>query len=354
MKEKPMTLPIPTPPPRITLQEAYNQFMRKDRARSTIDSYEKFLPRFINAIGPSVPVYLIEPGVIEDFFHELRERKTKFDNHPQRPQVSEGLSPFTVRSYLKMVRALFAFCVKREWITKSPAADVELRNFRRPSGVSKAVSPEELDAIIHASKQNASRFLLTRDYAIVLFLVATGCRAGGVASVRLDRLNLQERYAILEEKGDNLTKVYFGEKTEQALRQWLDNRPVGLRHPFVFVSTKGFKPLTARSLADLIERLARRAGIDRPVGPHSIRHRVGQAWADAGMPATLVQQKLGHSNVSVTLNHYFNQDDERLRYASTNWEMIAVTGGQYVSPPPTPEEEKRTAEIINIADYRRA
>lgn len=335
------------------LREAYGRFMKIDRAPATTRTYKKFLPKFIAAIGPDVHLERIQAEVIDDFFHEMRERDVKYKNHPRRPTEDGKLSPATIDKNLKMVRALFNFCVKRGYLERSPAEDVRVRRYRRPAASSKAIDPDDLQRLISAAKINASEWFRLRDHAIMMFLVTTGCRAGGLCSLQLPNLDLARGTARLHEKADNLHTVYFGQKTANALRYWLNIRPHA-PHNFVFLSSRGHVPLTPAALGELVKRLAERAGVENNANPHAIRHRVGQAWFDAGLPPTLIRDKLGHSSVNTTLENYGNQDSDRLRAISQEHELLALEEGVRVVQPDDAEDDQAEPKIISFTNYREA
>lgn len=327
--------------------EAYASFMKQDRSPATQASYQSFLGKyFIPYLGIHRPVNHVTPDDVADFVNRMRSATSKYEHHPQHPVVNEPLSPATISRNFGMIRAFFNFCVRRYGLPRSPAADVYVRNYRRPPGSSKAIPAEDLAKLIEATQQNTSDKLRRRDYAIILFLSDTGCRAGGLASLTLDGLNLEKREALLHEKGDNYIIVPFSTAVADALHKWLQVRPT-TTHRYLFTGVRGDAPFTSETVGELIKRLCERAGIRR-YGPHAIRHRVGQAWADQGMPATLVRDKLGHKNVQVTLEHYFNQDNDRLRKATDQLALTAVETKRLPSKTQSPEEK-----VVRFEEFRK-
>lgn len=303
----------------MNLTEALAVFLRVDRAPSTNESYRKVLSRFSAEIGPRRAITLVTPADLDDYVQRLRCQKERYAGHPRRPGEQGGLSPATIEKRVKAVRAFFSFLHRRGYLPVNPAADVHIRKYQRPPGSTKAIRPEELLLLIQACRESP------RDFALVLFLADTGCRAGGAASLRLENLQLEQGRALLQEKGGGWQHSFFGPLTRRALRNWLEYRPL-VHHRFVWTSRRGGVPLRSTAISEVVRRRALQAGIDHPVGPHAIRHRVGQAWADAGLNPELVRLKLGHSDVSITLSHYFNQDLSRLEAASQQFALAALAG----------------------------
>lgn len=167
-----------------------------------------------------------------------------------------------------------------------------------------------------------------RDHAIILFLADTGCRVGGIASLTLDNLNLDDGSAWLLEKGSQWRQVWFGEETAQALRRWIDLRPP-CDHRSVFTTSagRGARPLHRRCFAETVHKLSRKAGTSRLYGPHAIRHAVGHALSQVFEPS-VVQRKLGHVDASTTINFYFRRDDDYIADISRRHALIAARGSK--------------------------
>jgi integrase len=151
-----------------------------------------------------------------------------------------------------------------------------------------------------------------RDLAMLLFTIDTGCRAGEVAGLRKECLNL-ERFEALVDGKTGPRMVDFTHKTAKVLRQWLSQHPAP-QSDYVFVGlhtpNKG-NPIAHGTLYQVFRRLAKEAGVKGRFNPHSIRHLVGQVWADH-TNLELVRQKLGHRDISTTAI-YANQDRTRVK-----------------------------------------
>jgi len=320
----------------VLLQDAFQSFLAEDRAPATTETYRKVLGKLVAALGPERPLAHVSHEDLAFYFSRLRSRSLRYADHPRRPPERGRLSSATLTKHLKSARAFFNYCCRRGWLAESPAADVKLRRYSRPPGSSKALSPSDLRAMVAFAR--TKRCHRERDHAILLFLADTGCRVGGCASLTLDGLRLSAFTAFLREKGDTPHRVFFGPETASALRRWLEIRPhVPSRH--VWINQYG-QPFAANGLSMMVRRVAQES-IGRSIGPHAIRHRVGQAWAGAGLNAELVALKLGHADIAVTLEHYFNQDFARLQAASSRLALVALQDDPLLSAGgPVPDDPK--------------
>jgi len=313
----------------MTLAEALTLFLSVDRAPATTATYRKDLGRLVTAIGPQRALRHVTTAELTDYFAALRARRTLYGDHPRRPAVKRPLSDATLTRVLKSVRAFFNWSVRQGFLATSPASEVTLRRYKRPPGSDKAITPQDLAAMVEFARRK--RCHATRDYALLLFLADTGCRVSGCASLRLSALDLVQGTALLQEKGRKPARVYFGDLTAAALRGWLSIRP-RVPHDYVWVNQYA-APLAAGGIAVVFRRIAIEA-CGKSLGPHVVRHRVGQAWADAGVNPALIALKLNHSDVGITLANYVNQDQSRLRQASRHLSLIALQPAPATSDPP--------------------
>jgi integrase/recombinase XerD len=286
------------------IKEALELYLAVDRAKATRNTYSKFLSRFINTLGPERPLDLIRPEDVDVFIQEMRFRDVKYADHPSRPIEREPLSTATVYRNIKMIKTFFKWCVDRGFLAVSPASHIHNPKPRRPLGQGKAATDHELDRMLEASRYQP------RNYALVMLLAQSGCRAGEAASLRIRDLNWQEHKALVYEKGGGRRWIFFDEETCEALRVWLRRRPRGETN-HVFVSEKGI-PISAEAVSQVVRRLCKSAGLKRSLGAHSLRHRVGLTFARQHVAPRVTQAYLGHRDITITLSYYQDVDESDL------------------------------------------
>ncbi|NLX10075.1 MAG: tyrosine-type recombinase/integrase [Chloroflexi bacterium] len=212
----------------------------------------------------------------------------------------------------------FRWLENEEYLERSPASNLKVRRYQRPPGSSKAATPDELRAILRVAEAKAA-LGKPLHLAVFLFLCDTGCRAGEAASLTIENLLLDQGGAWVTGKGDKTRPVFYGPRTADALRAWLDV------HPNPTPSASVFR-MRAESISQVIARLAKAAGITRNLGAHAIRHRVGQVWASARMGEQATQLKLGHDDPSITVEMYYNTTWDYVQQASEQLTLAAIFG----------------------------
>lgn len=296
------------------LKEALAAFLLVDRAKQTRETYEKFLRRFINAIGPDRQLRSIRSEDIAEFVDDMRNRTVKYEDHSRRPTVQAPLSTVTIYKNVKMIKIFFSWCVEHGHLAESPADFLVNKKPVRPLGQGKACTDEELELLLAAAR------FKPRDLALVSLLAESGCRAGEAATLRIQDLELDTFSAVVNGKGDIRRRIYFFEDTSEALRAWLAIRPKAA-HDYVFLTLREHAPLSPRAVSQVLRRLSKFAGLKRILGSHSLRHRVGLTFAREHVAPRVAQHYLGHTNIQTTLEYYQDVDESDLRNAGRllNW-----------------------------------
>jgi len=161
------------------LEEALRLFVDSYANPNTRRAYEGVLEPFVSAIGPKRDVEIITPVDIQRYIADLTHRLVRYEGHSRRPAEAGALSDFTIRKHIKTIKTFFNWMVRLEILMRSP---VRIQVQKVPIGVrqDRKATDEEVELILRAC------FGHTRNYALVLFLADTGCRAGGVATISAD------------------------------------------------------------------------------------------------------------------------------------------------------------------------
>lgn len=274
-----------------TLQEAMRDFLRVDRSRYTNRDYAYRLDKLVAAIGPERDVSHVTPDDLFDYLDALR-------------RSSPDLKPSSLAVYVGTWHTFFNWCIQEEYLVRSPVRRIRVR-VPDPEPVDRAIPTSVLNAMLEAVRYHV------RNYAILLFLIDTGCRVGGAQSLTLPRLNLDAGQARLFEKGGHWHTAYFGEVTAAAIEAWLKERHPA-KHDYVWTTTgKAASAIGAEAISDVVRWAAARIGSPKLWGGHSIRHAVGHAYAEADVPLWITGKKLGHrSNVT---QRYYPSGEKQLK-----------------------------------------
>jgi integrase/recombinase XerD len=155
--------------------------------------------------------------------------------------------------------------------------------------------------------------LRLRDAAIVELLYASGLRASELCDLCVRDVNLSVRCVRVMGKGGKERIVPLGKTAAAAIESYLSEcRPMLLKthSERMFLSRTG-KPIERVALWMMVEKRARRAGLLRHISPHTLRHCFASHLLGGGADLRIVQELLGHSDISTT-QIYTHVDSARL------------------------------------------
>lgn len=210
--------------------------------------------------------------------------------------LRERLAVDSAAGHLRALHRFFSWCAD-EYQIANPMKGIKRAPQAKPSP--KAITPKDFIKLFEATGESAAG---KRDRAILAFFADTGVRLAGLLNLEVDRVNFQQRYAVVTEKGSKTRKVPFTHYTRVLLQHWIEVR--GAPNRYVFTTIKGGTQLTESGLHEILKRLKRRAGVDGRVNPHSFRHRFALEYLESGGDLVTLAKLMGHSNIQTTVNSY--------------------------------------------------
>lgn len=262
--------------------EAFQVYCRsKGLARRTLEIYGEALAQLEKFLGgPSVPLPSIQQ--LRMFSVQLLDR---------------GLAPTTVSIRLRAIRAFFNFLVRDGLLEESPMKNVPIPKV--PRQFLRVLTPDQVVALLKAC--NRSTWTGIRNRAIVLTFVDTGLRLKEVIGLDVGDIDLVgHRIRVRHAKGGKERFVYFGSTTARALRKWTGARGYAPTYASFFATRDGAR-LTRRNVQRILERLAKKAGLDGvKVSPHRLRHTAATLFITSGGPLPALKELLGHSSLRST------------------------------------------------------
>jgi site-specific recombinase XerC len=289
------------------------------RSKQTIIWYRKRLVP-LRAIPKNISSITLSD--LQTAYAQLANQKARWVNHPSgRAPEAGGLSPATLRGYVRAWRAFFNWLVDDNALPCSPARKLKLPQM--PAQPPKAVARSDMDLIVEAARLSSER-----DYAILCILADSACRVGGLCALTLDNLDLDHAQAVVIEKGQTRF-LLFSARTVDAIRAYLAVRPAVMTRA-LFIGRK-FGALTPGGVHALLDRLAGAAQVTGRHNPHSFRHGWARASLASGADLGDVAQLLGHRQVQTTYQFYGRWDTAELhtlhdRYSWFPREPIAPRG----------------------------
>ncbi|MFQ5905273.1 MAG: site-specific tyrosine recombinase XerD [bacterium] len=233
---------------------------------------------------------------IEDFLFSMRDMEA---------------APTTIARAVSSLKAFYRYLMSEGRISVDPAMDVDAPKFLRR--LPDVLSPEEIFDILEAP--DTSRPLGLRDRAMLELMYATGVRVSEILGLKIGDLSLENSMVRVFGKGSKERLVPVGDVAIEFVEKYLK----GVRPTFAGSKWSDYLFLSARSrrmsrsaLWKIVKRCAVRAGIRKHVTPHTFRHSFATHLLEGGADLVVVQELLGHADISTT-QIYTHVDREYLK-----------------------------------------
>ena len=227
-----------------------------------------------------------------------------------------ALRPTTLRRRAACLRGFYRFCYTEGLIATDLAARFDLP--RQPRLLPEVLTIAEVDGLLEARTDDSPAGI--RDRALLELLYASGLRISEAVGLDRDDLSLEDALVRVVGKGDRERQVPVGEVAIGWLRRYMNEaRPAWLAlasepRPHggpIFLSVRGDR-LDRRRAWEMLVSTARSAGLQNGVSPHTLRHSFATHLLEGGADLRIVQELLGHANISTT-QLYTHLTGERIR-----------------------------------------
>nr|WP_236654100.1 site-specific tyrosine recombinase XerD [Dolosigranulum pigrum] len=268
----------------------YIIYLKIERGLSanTVTSYKRDIEKYLTFLTEKKITQLDEVSRFEilDFLQTLRQSGAA-DN-----------------SIIRMVSSLRKFhqYLKRESIVSDDPMQL-IDTPKKASTLPKAISPQAVEQLLEAPDTTTP--LGVRDRTILELMYATGLRISELVNLKLSDMHLTMGFIQTMGKGEKERIIPLGEIASQWLDHYLDGARVYLQDQsaetseYVFLNSRG-KGLSRQGVWKKVKQLALEAGIDQNVTPHTLRHSFATHLLENGADLRMVQELLGHADISTT------------------------------------------------------
>lgn len=293
------------------LVEDFLQYLRHERGQSdnTAKTYAALLGKF-TAWADKQGLNDWKAVELRDLMSFLQhERARRLADEPK--ESTRRLSSESVYLEIAALRAFYRFAENERFLPTNVAEHLSLP--RRWKRLPKALTNQEIEKLLSPEKPETPQSLC--DQALLELAYASGLRLSELRNLRLEQLHLEAGFINVIGKGNKERVVPVGGKAVEALNRYIEaGRPrlVKPRSPAnVFLTNRG-SPFAAVTLWLRIKRRVRRAGVERNVTPHMLRHSFATHLLEHGADLRVIQELLGHASISTT-EIYTHVTGNRLR-----------------------------------------
>lgn len=264
----------------------FNSYLRLERQFSpnTISAYTADAGEFLAFCAEKNAQYQTAgEEVIEDFFFTLR---------------SKGLSVRSIFRKAEAVKSFYKFLIISGIVKKDPFEFIV--SPKLTGKIPDTLTKEEMQKLLSYAAQN---FEEQRTLAIVELFYACGLRVSELTALRLENIDLKEKWVLASGKGGKQRFVPVHGRACSVLQAYLAARAKKFEDKKtdseIFLSRAGRK-LSRVAVWKDIARLGVKAGVEKPLHPHLFRHTFATHLLSGGADLRSLQEMLGHANLDTT------------------------------------------------------
>jgi integrase/recombinase XerC len=219
-----------------------------------------------------------------------------------------GCRKITIARKLSSVRSFFRFLVRKGFIETNPAEFIRSPKVERY--LPTVLTVEEAKGLVEAPrditggagkgrKKRAAQAAL-RDWAILELLYSSGIRVSELVGLRLCDLDLEAGTIRVMGKGGKERLALVGSHAKGPLLVYLREQRGGAGNKKPLFTGKGGRAVSQRTVQRSLRVYTQKSGIDKRPTPHTLRHTFATHLLDAGVDLRVIQEMLGHANLSTT------------------------------------------------------
>jgi len=272
--------------------------LEQGAAALTHEAYERDVTRFATfaLVKGARDPGTIAPKLLRDYVYHMKDL---------------GLAPASIRRNISAIRTYYRFLLAEGLATTDPSERLETpKGWRTLPGV---LTVDEARRLIE--KVELEEPLAFRDRALFELAYGAGLRVSEWLSITVKDVLLGDGIVRVFGKGSKERLVPIGRSAIGAVGVYLrELRPKldrGEAQGRLFLNARG-QPLTRMGAWKILKKYVAKAGITRPVSPHTLRHSFATHLLEGGADLRAVQEMLGHADISTT-QIYTHVDREYLR-----------------------------------------
>lgn len=217
----------------------------------------------------------------------------------------------SINRHISSLKSYFKYLKRENIIENNPA--LLLSTVKKEKKLPKIINTNDIETILLLP--DISTPLGLRDSAILEMFYSTGIRVSELVKIKISDVELSENRIKIEGKGNKERYVLYGNILKEKMLKYVkDGRKKLLKEKqskYLFLNKNGDK-LTERGVRVIIDNILKKAGEKNHISPHMIRHTFATHMLNEGADLKIVQELLGHENLSTT-QIYTHVSNERLK-----------------------------------------
>ena len=265
------------------ITENYITFLKDNNySQNTIKTYSSIIEKFTNYLKSQIAI------------NNEKEFVKHFNNYIIHLKQDKNLS----QNYIYLVTVVVKKFLEFNNIHFLDPITTPKRIKTSPNVLTQKEVKQLLDCIIWNEDIDSDFRILTktRDKLIIKLLYSLGLRVSELINLTVDNVNFEELKLTIVSK-NNCRVILLDKTTKQLIQKYLEKRTHESKY---LVVNKNGNQLTPRYIQLMIKKYGKESGIQKKITPHVLRHSYAAHLLEQGVNIKIIQQLLGHSNLSTT------------------------------------------------------
>lgn len=251
--------------------------IEKGLSKNTLEAYRRDLSNFFDFCN-DIDISKIQRTQINSYIRNLHEKK---------------YSPTSIMRKIASLRGFFKWACANEKTKSNPTLTLEQPKI--PQKLPKVMTAEEINSMLNQDLSKLHR-------VIIELLYGCGLRVSELVNLKINDFDLNGKYLECTGKGSKDRIVPLGKKAISAIKNYLPEREYtlqkyNLQSKQLLINEKG-KQVTRQEVYTFIHEQGKK--LHKAISPHTLRHTFATHLLENGADLRVVQELLGHSDVSTT------------------------------------------------------
>ena len=274
--------------------------------KSLIKGYENYLKIEKSLSSNTVDAYIRDINKMDGFFNsEDSKKKINSINHEDFENYLAHLNELKINArsqsrVISSMRSFFKYLMIEKIIDNNPSELLE--NPKTGKKLPEFLTIDEIDLMV--SQIDRSKSDGERNIAILEVLYGCGLRVTELIELKISEIYWKEGFIRIIGKGNKERLVPLGKTASKHLKIYLNEIRVHQKIDNQFVDhvfiNKNGKKLSRVMIFKIIKKLTEKAGIQKNVSPHTLRHSFATHLVEGGADLRAVQEMLGHQSITTT------------------------------------------------------
>ena len=204
----------------------------------------------------------------------------------------------TKAHYLTVLNSFYKYLMFTDKLAKNPCLGIKPPKLEKK--LPTYLTEKEIDKLLNIRLTKPTDY---RNKALLELTFATGARISEIVNLKLNQIDFSECIIRVTGKGKKDRIIPFNDTAGFALLNYIENYRVFLLKSdacnYVFINKNG-KKISRQMVFKILKNLASKAGINKEISPHTLRHSFATNLLNNGADLRVIQELLGHENLETT------------------------------------------------------